>query len=193
MLSNDFAFRLCNLHNLAFRGLDLAYMPGPPGFANRDRPHACATRAAFRPPARLLHVQVPPSFAAKLCHRGSGRGEVQGVHDGWGPNDALRGPRRGDDGWARNAAIRRHATREKLPATKKIARQVKNLPGKKCGPKIPSNTKWKCKTVGDHAFLSLPFLFETLQTPSNPKYSYIYGRKFFLRLHSWWSFALVKP
>ena len=139
MLSNGFAFRLCNLHNLVFRGLDLAYMPSPLGFANRDRPHACAARAASRPPERLLHVRTPLSFAAKLCRRGSGRGEVQDgrgsgqgeVHDGWGPNDAARGPRQGDDGWARNAAIQRRATREELPATKKIARQEKNLPGKK--------------------------------------------------------------
>jgi len=27
VLSNGFAFTLCNLHNLTFRGLDLAYMP----------------------------------------------------------------------------------------------------------------------------------------------------------------------
>jgi len=34
--------------------------------------------------------------------------------------------------------IRRRATREELPATKKIARQEKNLPGKKSvGPKFP--------------------------------------------------------
>ena len=90
MLSNGFAFRLCNLYNLAFRGLDLTYMPSLPDFANRDRPHARATWAAFRPPERLLHVRAPLSFAAKLCRRGSGRGEVQDgqgsgrgeVHDG---------------------------------------------------------------------------------------------------------------
>jgi len=67
MLSNSFAFRLCNL--LAFRGLDLAYMPSPLGFANCDRPHA--------------RVTPPRASAAKFCRealpqrirtgRGSGR------------------------------------------------------------------------------------------------------------------------
>jgi hypothetical protein len=45
---------------------------------------------------------------------------------------------------------------------KKIARQEKNLPGKKSvDPKFPQMPS-KCKTVGDHVFLSLLFLFETL-------------------------------
>ena len=89
MLSNDFAFRLA-MHNLAFRGLNLANIPSLLGFANRDCPHARVTRAVFRPPARLLHARALPSFAAKLCRGGSGRGEVQDgqgsgrgeVHDG---------------------------------------------------------------------------------------------------------------
>ena len=78
MLSNGFTFRFCNLHNLAFRGLDLAYMPKPPGFANRDCPHARATRTAFLPPARLLHVWAPQRFAAEDQDRARFRtGEVQ--------------------------------------------------------------------------------------------------------------------
>jgi len=53
-------------------------MSSPPGFANRDRPHARVTRAAFRPPARLLHVRAPLSFVVEDQDSTSFRtGEVQ--------------------------------------------------------------------------------------------------------------------
>ena len=144
MLSNGFAFRLCKLYKLAFRGLDLAYMSSPPGFANRDRPHARATRATFRPPARLLHARAPPSFAVKLCRRESKQSEVQdGARFMTGEDQTTRredldGMTTAERGMPRYKGARRaknYRRRRKLRAKRKTFR------GKKCGPKILSNAK----------------------------------------------------
>jgi len=153
MLSNGFVFRLCNLHNLAFRGLDLAYMPSPQALQIVIVPTPRTTRTVFRPPTRLLHARAPPSFAIE--DQDGARFRTGEVHDGWGPNDAARGPGQGDDDWARNAAIRRPATREELPATKKIVRQDKNLPGKK----VWAQNSLKCQVKMQNRWRSHLFIF----------------------------------
>jgi hypothetical protein len=124
VLSNGFAFRLCNLHNLAFRGLDLAYMPSPPGFANRDRPTPArlGLRSVHpRDSSTHEHRQVlPRSFAAE--DQDGARFRTDEVQDGarfmTGEDQTTR--REDLDGAttaARNAAIRRRATREELQVT----------------------------------------------------------------------------
>jgi hypothetical protein len=174
VLSNGFTFRLCNLHNLAFRGLDLAYMPSPPGSANRDRSHARTTRAAFRPPARLLYARAPPSFAVKLCRRGSGRGEV---HDGWGPKRRSARTKTGQRRLSEECRDTKARDVRRITGDEKNRAPREKPSGEKMWAQNSLNAKWKCKTVGDYAFLSLPFLFGTLQTPSNIK----------LKMHNLWT------
>ena len=169
MLSNGFAFRLCNFHNLTFRGLDLVYMPSPPGFANRDRPHARATRAAFRPSPRLLHAQAPPSFVAKLWHRGSGRGKVQdgrrfrtGRGSWW-----VRTKRRGAKIWTGRQRLSEECRDMMACDARRITDDEENrvpreklFGEKKCGPKIPSIPSENAKTLEITPFYPCHFYLE---------------------------------